>query len=171
MSDWFIKKKLVFDVDEVISFVNSIEPRWQKTNERGHNTRFASIELPTELINKIETSAGFKIKRDTFFLWDYQNRKDLPLHLDSPEENLFKAVACVLPVVGRFVNIMWNEEERKNCLGVCEYGPGDLLILNNRKYFHEGFVLEDTRLSLHFYSDFEDYDPTITLEEMIEKNK
>lgn len=171
MSDWFIKKTITFDVNELVSFIQSIEPPWQKTNERGHNTRFAKIDLPTDLINKIEESVGFKIKRDTFFLWDYQTRKDLPLHIDSPEENLFKAIACVLPVVGRFVNIMWNEEERKHCLGVCEYGPGEVIILNNRKYFHEGFVLEDTRLSLHFYSDFEDFDPSITLEEMIEKNK
>ena len=171
MSDWFIKKEITFDINEVVEFVKTIEPNWQKTNERGHNTRFAQISLPMDLISKIETSVGFKIKRDTFFLWDYQDRKDLPLHIDSPEENLFKAVACVLPLIGRFVNIMWNEEERKQCLGICEYGPGDTLILNNRKYYHEGFVLDNTRLSLHFYSDFEDYDPTITLEEMIENNR
>lgn len=171
MSDWFIKKEIVFDINEVVAFINQIDIPWQKTNERGHNTRFAQIALPDNLIDKIEASVGFKIKRDTFYLWDYQTRKDLPLHIDSPEENLFKAIACVLPIVGRFVNIMWNEEERKNCLGVCEYGPGDVLILNNRKYFHEGFVLEHTRLSLHFYSDFEDFDPAITLEEMIEKNR
>jgi hypothetical protein len=171
MSDWFIKKEIKFNISEAEIFVNAIDIPWQKTNERGHNTRFAKIDLPAELVDKIEISAGFKIKRDTFFLWDYQTRKDLPLHIDSPEENLFKAVACIIPIIGRFVNIMWNEEERKNCLGICEYGPGDMLILNNRKYFHEGFVLEDTRLSLHFYSDFENFDPTITLEEMIEKNR
>lgn len=167
MSDWFIKKDLVFDVNEVISFFKSIELNWQKTNERGHNTKFAQIDLPDHIIDKIEESAGFKIKRDTFYLWDYNIRKDLPLHIDSPEENLFKAVACILPLYGRFVNIIWKEKERNNCLGVCEYGPGEVLILNNRKYYHEGFVLDDTRISLHFYSNSENFDPSIPLEEMI----
>jgi hypothetical protein len=169
MPDWFIKTLLKFDLSELSSYIQTQNLEWVKTDP--HQTKFCNVNLPIEMILKIESSVGFKIKRDTFFLWDYQDRKDLPLHIDPPEKNLFKAVACVLPLVGRFVNIMWNEKERKQCLGVCEYGPGDLLILNNRKYYHEGFVLDDTQLSLHFYSEFEDFDPLITLEEMIEKNK
>ncbi len=171
MSDWFIKKELTFDLTEISNYLETCEISWMGTNEHGHNTRYANVELPLSIINKIEDTVGFKIKRDTFYVWDYMDRKDLPLHLDPPEENLFKAIACVIPLFGRFVNIMWNEQERKTCLGVCEYGPGTALILNNRKYYHEGFVLEKTRLSLHFFSDFEDFDPNITLEEMIEKNR
>jgi len=171
MSDWFIKNKITFNIDTVKSYIDDIDLDWQGTNDHGHNTRFAEIDIPQDIINEIEKSVNFKIKRDTFYLWDYIERKDLPLHLDSPEENLNKAVACVLPVVGRFVNVMWNEKERKKCLGVCLYGPGDVLILNNRKYYHEGFVLDNTRLSLHFYSDFENFNPNITLEEMIENSK
>ena len=170
MSDCLIKKPLSFNHSELMDEINAQKASldWRITDTRyGHNTTFAAVTLSPELIKKIEQSCGFNIFKGAIYIWDYGTRKDVPIHKEQVDETHYKALPCVIPLVGRFVTVMWTDVQRTKCVEVCDYGPGDLVIMNSRKYAHDGYVLDETRLSLHFYSDFEFYDKEVQLEDLI----
>lgn len=170
MSDCLIKKSLSFSHSELMDEINAQKEslNWLPTYAHyGHNTIFATVTLSSGLIKKIEQSCGFNIFKGAIYIWDYGTKKDVPLHKEIPSETHNKTLSCVIPLVGRFVTTIWSDLNRTNRLEACEYGPGDIVILNNRKYHHEGHVLDETRLSLHMYSDFELYDESIHLDDLI----
>jgi hypothetical protein len=170
MSDYLIKKPLLFSHSELMAEVNAQQAslNWQTTYANyGHNTRFADITLSLDMIKKIENTCGFNIFKGAMYIWDYGIRKDVPTHKETPYDTQNKALSCIIPLVGRAVHIMWPDVIRTKCLEVCENGPGDLVILNSRRYAHESFVLDETRLSLHFFPDFELGNDTVLLEDLI----
>jgi hypothetical protein len=103
-------------------------------------------------------------------MWDYQDKKTLPLHLYSAEINCGKAIAGCIPLVGRFKLSMYRDLSKSGPVGECIYGPGELILINNRKYYHEGEVLDETRLGIHFFLDVENVEEGMSLREVIRQN-
>lgn len=187
MSDLFQKKKLSFDIDEIKREVedqrgaliwnkNEVSgPEFLNKNDRryrdgSHGTTWCYVKLTDALIGKIEDTIGCPVHREVFYLWDYGSRKNLPMHIDEAENNCGKVIACVLPLVGRFCLRMYRESDPSTRLGECVYGPGELILINNRKYFHDGLVLDETRLAIHFFLAFEKFLPESSLSEMLAQN-
>lgn len=170
MSDCLIKKPLSFSHSELMNEINAQwdSLQWRTTYAHyGHNTRFTDAVLSPELIKKIEQACGFNIFKGAMYIWDYGTRKDVPIHKELATETHNKSLSCVIPLIGRSVNVIWTDVHRTRCLEVCDYGPGDLVILNSRKYAYDSYVLDETRLSLHFFPDFELYDESIQLDDLI----
>ena len=84
-------------------------------------------------------------------------KKSLPLHLDGSDQNCGKAIACCVPLIGRFRLRTYMDLEMRTPVDECIYGPGELVLINNRKYYHDGLVLDDTRLAIHCFLDFENF--------------
>lgn len=189
MSDVFVLKKLNFDLQDVKLEVQSQahQLNWLDNQSSGHNyksendgryhtgnhgTKWCQISLSVQLINKIESATTCAVYRDVFYLWDYGSKvKNLPIHIDTAEINKNKVVAACIPLVGRFHIKFYSDFAKTKAVGDCIYGPGDLILLNNRKYYHEGTVLDETRLGLHFFLDFENEAPGSHLEELLLTNQ
>lgn len=189
MSDVFVLKKLNFDWQELNLEVQSQahQLKWLDNQSSGHEfksendgryhtgnhgTKWCHISLSAQLIDKIETAAMCPVYRDVFYLWDYGRQvKNLPIHIDTAEINKNKIVAACIPLVGRFHIQFYSDFAKTQAVGDCVYGPGDLILLNNRKYYHEGTVLDETRLGLHFFLDFEKDTPNSHLEDLLLANQ
>lgn len=185
MSDAFVLKKLNFDLLEIEAEIQTQADQlnWLDNQSSGHDyktandgryhtgnhgTKWCEISLSAKLINKLESSATCTVHRDVFYLWDYGSKvKSLPIHIDTAEINKNKVVAVCIPLVGRFHIYFYSDFAKTKPVGDCIYGPGDLILLNNRKYYHEGTVLDETRLALHFFLDFENDTPNANLKELL----
>lgn len=189
MSDAFILKKISFTLSELLDELNAQQGnlKWLDNQESGKNHQFANngryhtgkhgtkwcyFTVSVKMVEKIERDVGCRIFREVFYLWDYgQNVKVLPIHIDTAEINQGKAIAACIPLKGRFHIKFYSDFAKTRPIDECIYGPGDLILINNRKYFHEGIVIDETRLGLHFFLDFENFDPNETLEDLVYRNQ
>jgi len=170
VTEAFTLKKLGFPLGEIKKQVELAWPslNWQKNqvsgeehrqnndgryHNGGHGTLWCYIGLPASVLTGIEKTIGAPIYRERVALWDYKDVKTLPLHIDTEEINFGKRFSAVLPITGRFKLSFYEDIEKKKPAGECTYGPGELVIINNCRYFHEGIVLDETRLGLHFFLD------------------
>ena len=187
MADGYLKKKLCFDLQEVIDEIDGQASalRWRENQVSGveyakyndgrfhngkHGTRWCELSLSSGLIAKIEDTVGCRVFRDVFYLWDYLDVKSLPLHIDTAEINSGKVVACCIPVIGEFKLSLFRDVAGADLVGECIYGPGEVVLIHNRKFFHSGQVLGHTRLGVHFFLDFQVDDFDESLAELLKKN-
>lgn len=187
MVEGFLKKKLLFDLQEVIKEIEGQRPglEWRANQVSGveyagfndgryhngrHGTRWCEIRLSAALIDKIEHTIGCRVFKDVFYLWDYLEIKSLPIHIDTAEINSGKLVAGCLPVVGEFKLSLFRDIGGTALVGECVYGPGEVILIHNRKFYHSGQVLGHTRLGVHFFLDFEAGDVDENLEVLLKKN-
>lgn len=156
IKDWFHKLPLGFPVNELR---DHILPRletatWSPSRySQAPGTDWCLLALPEDLRQKIADHSGFPIFPD-FYVWNYRKEKRLLVHKDGNDPGEFRNIVGVIPLIGDFICEVYSEEDHTSPFDQIQYGPGDLLILNNTKYFHGGRVLSETRLSLHFYLDF-----------------
>lgn len=127
------------------------------------------LSLSKKLTENLEAAVHFKIYPD-FYIWNYRDVKDLKIHRDNNAPGAARHIAGVIPLVGDFEAQVYDELDLRTPMDTCRYGPGDILFLNNTKYYHGGRVLSPTRISLHFYFDFFNTDNE-SLEALLQKNK
>ena len=169
MSDWWIIKNN-FDYNQIKDEFENQDIQWLDNIGTGHGTKWCHVKLNDKTITAIETAIGTPIDRTQMYVWNYGTKKDLPLHIDTDEWNVGNWIAVVIPFTGNF-HLEAFDETRNIKLDEVDYGPGDILILNNRKYPHQGYVLDDTRIAFHCYLHTPNYNINKTLQEnmMVDK--
>jgi|TARA_B110000908_G_C10235547_1_gene443095 hypothetical protein len=163
MNDWWTVKHN-FDYSVIQDEFNNQNIEWLDNDGTGHETKWCRISLSQNTINYIQKSIGVKICTSELYVWNYGTKKELPLHIDTHEWNVGNWIAVVIPFSGNFYLEAFDKSRTKK-LDEVVYGPGDILILNNRKYPHQGHVLDDTRIAFHCYLHTPNYVIDKTLEE------
>lgn len=166
MSDWWIVRNN-FDYTVIQKEFLSQDIEWLDNIGTNHGTKWCRISLSQKTIEYIETFIGVPIVTSEMYVWDYGTRKDLPMHIDTHDWNSGNWIAVAIPFVGDF-HLEAFDYSREKKLDEVDYGPGNVLILNNRKYPHQGHVINETRVAFHCYLKTPNYDIDKTLEENME---
>ena len=166
MGDWWIVKHN-FDFNLIQNEFKNQNVEWLDNIGTGHNTKWCRVLLSQPTIDYIEKIIGVHIDTSELYVWDYGTKKELPIHIDTAEWNVGNWIAIVIPFIGNF-HLEAFDETKTNKLDELDYGPGDVLILNNRKYPHQGHVLDETRVAFHCYLKTPNYDIQKTLQQNIE---
>jgi|TARA_B110000503_G_scaffold68729_1_gene107343 hypothetical protein len=169
MSDWWIVKNN-FDYNIIKKEFESQDIEWLDNIGTNHGTKWCRISLFQDTIKYIEKFIGVSIVTSEMYVWDYGTRKDLPMHIDTHDWNSGNWIAVAIPFIGVF-HLEAFDQSRTEKLDEVDYGPGDVLILNNRKYPHQGHVINETRVAFHCYLKTPNYDIRKTLEENIREHK
>lgn len=164
MSDWWIVKNN-FDYSKIKNDFNNQNIEWLDNIGTGHGTKWCHVKLSNDTVSEIEKSIGTPIDTSQMYVWDYGKKKELPLHIDTDEWNVGNWIAVVIPFVGNF-HLEAFDQSSTTKLDEVDYGPGDILILNNRKYPHQGHVIDETRIAFHTYLKT----PNYVIEETLSKN-
>ena len=156
VKDWFHKLSLPFDVKELQSAILPLleTAEWTDTHySQAPGTSWCKIKLPKSITEKLELSINCPVYPD-YYIWKYSETKTLLIHKDNNSPGDGRTIAGCVPLVGNFENRIYTDDGLETVLDRCVYGPGDVLLLNNTKYFHGGTALDDSRISLHFYLNF-----------------
>ncbi len=157
IEDWYHKVSLPIHLVEDLN--REIFPMLEKVKwldcdpSQAPGSVWCLLTLPEQVRKRLEAAAQYKIYPD-FYIWNYRDVKILKIHKDTNAPGASRSVAGVIPLLGDFETQVYNDSDFHKPMATCQYGPGDLLFLNNTKYHHGGRVLSPTRISMHFYFDF-----------------
>jgi len=172
IKDWFHKSPLEEGFSLIQAQILAMIPgaTWNPCHPgQAPGSFWCHLIIDKELKLKIEELINYRVYPD-FYIWNYKNIKKLKVHRDTNDRGHSREVSGILPLIGDFKTEVYHEDDLTSPIDNCVYGPGEVLFLNNTRYYHGGDVLSETRLSLHFYLDFFN-EGNKTLEQLLNLNR
>lgn len=161
--EYFRKEKLSVDADWLSNEIFKITKDWQfcaasSNIPSDQETEYCQIDLYSIPVVRsvLESSVGGKVY-NTATIVDFHHVTGLREHIDDIQKiNHGFQFVCIVPLYGRSIEYIYEGRE-ESVLSSVEFGPGDILVLNNTKYYHSMTTLDDTRITLMMWIEDANY--------------